>query len=49
MDRMNQNWGMGHIWGWIFGLIILVVIIWLLVNAMNKKNNPDLQNKQSTE
>ena len=40
----GNGWGMGY--GWIIGLIILAVIIWLLVKAMNQKNNPDLPNNK---
>ncbi|MCX6236146.1 MAG: SHOCT domain-containing protein [Bacteroidia bacterium] len=35
MDGMNNVWGMGY--GWIIGLIVLIFIIGLIVNA-NKKN-----------
>jgi len=37
MDGMNNVWGMGY--GWIIGLIVLVVIIGLIVNAMKKNSN----------
>lgn len=36
MDGMNNAWGMGNGYGWILGLILLVVIIWLLVKLVNK-------------
>lgn len=36
MDGMNNSWGMGYGYGWIIGLIVLVVFIWLLVNVVNK-------------
>jgi large-conductance mechanosensitive channel len=45
MNGMNFGWGMSFGYGWIIGLIILAVIIWLLVKAMNQKNNPDLPKK----
>lgn len=38
MDGMNNSWGMGYGYGWIFGLIVLVGFIWLVVKAANKKN-----------
>lgn len=37
MDGMNNFWGMGY--GWIIGLIVLVVIIGLVVNAIKQKKN----------
>lgn len=36
MDGMNNSWGMGYGYGWIFGLLVLVVIIWLVYNVLNK-------------
>jgi uncharacterized membrane protein len=46
MNGMNHGWGiMGIGYGWIIGLIVLAVIIWLLVKAMNQKNNPNQPNK----
>jgi putative membrane protein len=38
MNVMNHGCGMG--WGWIIGLIVLVVVIWLIVKAVNRKKNP---------
>ena len=38
MDGINNSWGMGFGYGWIIGLIFLVVIVWLVVKVMNKKN-----------
>jgi len=38
MNGMNNFWGMG--WGWIIGLIILVVVIWLVVKVLNQNKNP---------
>ena len=37
MDGMNNFWGMGY--GWIIGLIVLVVIVGLVVNAIKQKKN----------
>ena len=31
-----HGWGMG--WGWIFGLIVLIVIIWLVFKNMSQNN-----------
>ncbi len=36
MDGMNNIWGMGNGYGWIFGLIVIVVFIWLVVKVVNK-------------
>jgi len=36
MDGMNNGWGMGYGYEWIFGLIVLVVFIWLVVKVANK-------------
>jgi hypothetical protein len=40
MDGMNNVWGMGY--GWLIGLFVLVVIIWLVVKLVNqiKKYKP---------
>jgi uncharacterized membrane protein len=35
MDGMNNFWGMGY--GWIIGLIVLVAIVWLIINAIKQK------------
>jgi len=37
MDGLNSGWGMGF--GWIVGLIVLVIFIGLIVNAMRRKKN----------
>jgi hypothetical protein len=39
MDGMNNGWGMGNGYGWIIGLIILVVVIGLAFKlvSQNKK------------
>ena len=39
MNGMNNCWGMEYGYGWIIGLIVLVVIIGLIVNAMKQKRN----------
>ena len=39
MNGMNHSWGMGFGYGWIVGLVVLVVIIWAVVKVANKKNN----------
>jgi len=38
MNGMNQNWGIG--WGWIIGMAVLIVIIWLIVKGVRQKTNP---------
>jgi hypothetical protein len=35
---MMEGFGMG--WGWITGLIVMAVIIWGLVRAVNPDNRP---------
>lgn len=39
MNGMNNCWGMEYGYGWIIGLIVLVIIIGLIVNAMKQKRN----------
>jgi hypothetical protein len=39
MNGMNHFWEMGFGWGWIFGAIVLIVIVWLIVKSMNQKNS----------
>ncbi len=38
MDGMNNGWGMGFGYGWIIGLIVLAVIVWLAVKVVNQNN-----------
>ncbi len=44
---MNNDWGMGFGLGWIIGIIVLVVLILLIYNALNKKRNPQQWHKKS--
>ena len=39
MDGMNNAWGMGHGYGWIIGLVVLVIVIGLVFKlvSQNKK------------
>ena len=39
MDGINNAWGMGSGFGWIIGLLILVLIIGILVSAMKSRKN----------
>ncbi|MCB2196701.1 MAG: SHOCT domain-containing protein [Bacteroidetes bacterium] len=39
----NHGWAMG--WGWIIGLILLVVIIWLIARTFNQGKVNQLENK----
>jgi uncharacterized membrane protein len=39
MDGMNNNWGMWYGYGWIIGLLILVVVIGVIVNAFQRRKN----------
>ena len=41
VNKMNHTWGMGL--GWVIGHIILIGIIWLIIYAVNRKEDPDLQ------
>ncbi len=34
---MHDRFGMGYGFGWIIGLIILSVIVWLIVKYVNQK------------
>lgn len=38
MDEMN-NWGMSYGNGWIIGLLILIIVIGLIVNAIQRRKN----------
>jgi len=38
MNGINHGWGL--IWGFAIGLILLVVIIWIIVKAVNRNNKP---------
>jgi len=38
MDGLHNGWGMGG-YGWIIGLIVLVVIIWVVVKLVNQNSN----------
>ena len=39
MDEMNNAWGMGYGYGWIIGLLILVVVIGVIVSALKRRKN----------
>lgn len=43
MNGFNHGWGMGF--GWIFGILILVLIIWFLFRSFNI--NQDRTNNKS--
>jgi len=45
MDEVNHGLGMG--WGWIIGLVVLIVIIWIIVKAFNRKKTPKVPNDKS--
>jgi uncharacterized membrane protein len=34
----NNGWGMGG-YGWIIGVIVLVVVIWVVVKLVNQNSN----------
>jgi uncharacterized membrane protein len=37
MNGLHNGWGMGG-YGWIFGFIVLIVIIWVVVKTLNQSN-----------
>ena len=39
MDGMNNLWEMGNGYGWIIGLVVLVVIIDLIASVMKQKKS----------
>ena len=46
MDGYNDSCGMGYGFGWVIGLIVLVVLIWLVVKVVSqnhKLNKPDIK------
>jgi putative membrane protein len=45
MNGMNQAWGMGL--GWVIGLLVLVVLSWLIVKAVNQSKDQDQLNSNS--
>ncbi|MEX2427540.1 MAG: SHOCT domain-containing protein [Bacteroidales bacterium] len=40
MHYSLEGMGLAMGWWWIIGLIIVVTIVWLVINSMNKKKNP---------
>lgn len=45
MNGTNHGWDMGF--GWIIALIAFVVIVWLIINYINHKNNLNILNKRA--
>lgn len=45
MNEMNLGWGMGFGYGWIIGIIVLVVLVWFIVKSVNHKNNSTSKKK----
>ena len=39
MEGMNDGWGMGNAYGWLTGLIVLVVVIGVIVIALQHRKN----------
>lgn len=37
-NTFGHGWGMG--WPWIIGLIVLIVVVWLVITTVNRKNRP---------
>lgn len=38
MNGFNHGWGIGF--GWIFGIVILILIIWFVVRTFNQGRTP---------
>jgi len=38
-DFGGHAWGMG--WGWIIGIFLLLLIIWVIARTLNKNKNTD--------
>jgi len=36
MDGMNNGWGMGNGYGWIIGLVLLIVVIGLVFKLISR-------------
>lgn len=54
MHRFGEyGWGMGYGmgWWWIIGIIIMVIIVWMVVKAINQTNysNTRLGNKSALD
>ncbi len=54
MHRFGEHgWGMGYGmgWWWIIGIIIMVIIVWMVVKAINQTNysNTRLGNKSALD
>jgi putative membrane protein len=45
VNGLDNAWGLG--WGWIIGLIVLTLVIWLIVKVVNQKKIPDQPVKQT--
>jgi uncharacterized membrane protein len=39
MEGLNNNWGMEYGYVWIIGLLILVIVIGVIVNAFQRRKN----------
>lgn len=37
-DTVGHGWGTG--WIWIIGIVFLIVIVWIIINSINRKNSP---------
>ena len=47
MDGYGHGWGMG--WWWIIGLIVLIVVIWLVIKAVNQRGAGRTSEKSSLD
>jgi putative membrane protein len=45
MNGINDGMGIG--WGWIIGLIVLIIIVWIIVKMLNRKPHPTLPVEKS--
>lgn len=39
MDGMNNFWEMGNGYGWIIGLVVLIVVLALIASAVSRKKS----------
>jgi len=37
INGMDHTWGMGYGYGWIIGLVLFIIAVWLVTKIMNQK------------
>ena len=45
MNGINDGMGIG--WGWIVGLIVLIIIVWIIVSMLNRKQHSTVTAEKS--